>query len=285
MSAPRSPAEGVRSIVVCADDFGVDPGVSAAIVELAAAGRLNATSVMATHVGRAPRAEVEALACLADRVSVGLHLDLDAIDTRTLPMAWRAWSGRLGGEALRARIDAQCDAFEAAFGRPPSHVDGHRHVHQFAGVREALLEALERRYAGRLPRVRSTVPRGWEGPKAQVIAALGGRRLARTLARRRWPTNADFRGVYPYDERAGSAAGRAAARARLRARVRGWLSCIADGGELMCHPGDPLLAGEIAGPRRVELDYYASADWPEDLARAGVRLASPPGVVDAPAPV
>lgn len=266
-----------RAIVVCADDFGVDPGVSAAIVELATSGRLNATSVMATRVARAPRAEVDALARLAGRISVGLHLDLDALGTRPLPMAWRAWTGGLGGEAMRARIEAQCDAFETALGCAPAHVDGHRHVHQFAGVREALLEVLERRYGARRPRVRSTVPRGWEGPKAQVVAALGGRGLARLLAQRRWPTNPDFRGVHAYREGDGTPAGREAAREAVRARVRVWLSRIADGGELMCHPGDPVLPGEIAGPRRAELDYFASPDWPQDLAGAGVRLAAAAG--------
>ena len=36
----------LRRIVLCADDYGISPGVNAAIRELVARGRLNATSAM-----------------------------------------------------------------------------------------------------------------------------------------------------------------------------------------------------------------------------------------------
>ena len=58
----------VRRIVLCADDYGIAPGVSAAIRDLVARGRINATSAMT--VARAlTQAEATALADLQMRAA------------------------------------------------------------------------------------------------------------------------------------------------------------------------------------------------------------------------
>jgi hypothetical protein len=66
----------VKRIVVCADDYNIAPGVSKAIRELIAQGRLNATSVMTLF----PGLEEEANALLATPspvpLQIGLHLTL-----------------------------------------------------------------------------------------------------------------------------------------------------------------------------------------------------------------
>src|SRR3954468_14863631 len=69
-----------RHIWLCADDYGIAPGVNGAIRDLVARGRVNATSVMVV----APsfqRADAETLAGLkedAKRVAIGLHGTLTA---------------------------------------------------------------------------------------------------------------------------------------------------------------------------------------------------------------
>ena len=75
-----SDAGGQRRIWLCADDYGISPGVNDGIRKLIARGRLNATSVMVV----APRSTREAAAALAalnagdKRARIGLHVTLTA---------------------------------------------------------------------------------------------------------------------------------------------------------------------------------------------------------------
>src|SRR4051812_12656485 len=69
-----------RRIWLCADDYGLSPGVNRAIRDLIARGPLNATSVMG--VGSAAGSdEVDALkpaAAISPRCAIGLHAPLTA---------------------------------------------------------------------------------------------------------------------------------------------------------------------------------------------------------------
>jgi len=75
-----SAAADLRRIWLCADDYGISPGVNRAICDLIERGRLNATSVM--MVGPAiARSDVEALQASAkqsSRCAIGLHVTLSA---------------------------------------------------------------------------------------------------------------------------------------------------------------------------------------------------------------
>ncbi len=151
-----SEAQSPRAIILCADDYGLTEGVSRAILELIDAGRLSATSAFATMPSWPELAHE--LAARRGRVGIGLHLDLTQRPFGGVmpPLALRqlmirALSGRLEASALRAEFERQFDAFEDALGAPPDHVDGHHHVHVLPVVRDALRDALARRYRA-LPR-------------------------------------------------------------------------------------------------------------------------------------
>ena len=157
------PTEGRRKVVVCADDYALTPGVSRAIRELIAAGRISATSVMTVcpyWVEEGPE-----LAAVAGEADIGLHLTLTD-QTPLGPMPELAPEGRLPpiGAVVKAsllgrlptaeieqEIERQLAAFIAVWKRLPAHVDGHHHVHQLPGVRSALLKVLGRQSG---PRVR-----------------------------------------------------------------------------------------------------------------------------------
>src|SRR6187200_2931193 len=66
-----------RRLILCADDYGISPGVNRAIRELMAKRRINATSVM-TVAGAFERAETDALAkaVTEGNGAIGLHLTL-----------------------------------------------------------------------------------------------------------------------------------------------------------------------------------------------------------------
>ncbi|MEY4761480.1 MAG: hypothetical protein RLZZ200_1336, partial [Pseudomonadota bacterium] len=192
------PPPARRRVAVCADDFGLTAGANAAILELGARTAITATSVAV----EGPRAagDATALHALRDRISIGLHFNLT--ENPRFPhvrgvKGWiiATWLRRLDRRVLDAEVDRQLDLFESLFGMAPAHVDGHEHVHQFPGVRDALIEAIARRY-GTTMTVRDTWPRRYRGPKAAVIGLLGARALGRHLAARGLRSNRDFAGVY-----------------------------------------------------------------------------------------
>ena len=249
----------MKRIVLCADDYGTGPCVDGAIRALVDAGRLGAVSCQVAAPGFA--ASAPPLAGRAERVDLGLHLDLAPGRAGLRGLLLRSALGAIDGPAVARAVDAQLDAFERAFGRAPDFVDGHQHVHQLAGVRGPLLDRLFARYGGALPWVRNTVPLRPRGSKSLLLAALGGLALRRALRGRGVRHNADFAGVYAL-----------APGARYRELARAWLASAQDGALLMCHPGlAPGDAGDPIGPARaVEHAYLASAAFDEDCAAAHV---------------
>ena len=131
---PRMPAD----VLLCADDFAFNAACSQAIIELAGASSIQATSAMVLS----PRWEKDApiLHAARGKASVGLHLDWTSDFARAeghgMPlgqaMLRAAWGG-FSGAATRRVIARQLDLFEKHWGGPPDHIDGHQHVHQFAG--------------------------------------------------------------------------------------------------------------------------------------------------------
>ena len=69
-----------RRIWLCADDYGISPGVNRAIRDLIERGRLNATSVMmvGAAIGRDEVAGLQAAASGSPRCAIGLHVTLTA---------------------------------------------------------------------------------------------------------------------------------------------------------------------------------------------------------------
>jgi predicted glycoside hydrolase/deacetylase ChbG (UPF0249 family) len=281
----------VTSLVVAADDYGLSPGVDAAIRDLIATGSVTATSCM-TVFPEWPDA-ARALAPLADRADVGLHLTLT--DHAPLgPMPVLAPDGRLptfgallkaahrrtlDPDELRAELHRQLDAFEAAWGRPPDHVDGHHHVQQLPVVRDVVVEVVADRLGGRAwtrtcaERPSTLAARPWA--LRAVGFALAARSLDRRLRALGLPTNQGFCGVHDYTTDPPHAV-----------RLEGFLRGVRPGTVLMVHPGFPddvLRARDsLVDPRAHE--HAALRDvLPELLARRGLRAVRF-GEVRAPAP-
>lgn len=255
-------------LAVCIDDFGLRPGVDAAILELAGAGRVSAFSCLAGSP-RWPQA-ARALHALRGQVDIGLHLDFtetprDAgLRYGLRDVIGRAYLRSLPRQRVADEIRAQWDAFEDAAGQAPDHVDGHQHVHQLPVIRDLLLEEIARR--GQSPWLRSTrVPAGEPGLKPRVIAALGDGALRRAAQARGLRTSGHLLGVYGFDGNAAS----------WRAQLVRWLRLARDGDVLMTHPGQDDTSGvadPIASARLRELAVLQSPQWPQLLARQGVTV-------------
>ena len=276
--------QGPRRIWLCADDYGIAPGVSEAIRDLVGRGRLNATSVMVVAPSFS-RAEAEALAALnaaEPRVAIGLHLTLTGplkpltpdyaplADGAFLPLTTTlrlAVQQRLNMTKLAAELRAQFEAFAAAFGRAPDFVDGHQHVHLFPQVRHAALEAVAWmapqawvRQCGSI----QALSRRLGDPKGLLVDWLSREFRARA-ARHGIDTNPAFAGTYTY---------------RLDTDFPRifpqFLEKMPRGGLVMCHPGhvdDELMRLDpLTLLREKEYAYFAGDAFPADLAAAGLTL-------------
>lgn len=273
-----------RRIYLCADDYGLAPGVNLAIRDLVLRGRLNATSVMVAAPGfhRSDAAALDLLNVEHRRVAIGLHLTLTAPfaplsggftpvkNGAFLPLSAMLRRGLLhllDGHALAAEIDAQVEAFGKAFGRPPDFFDGHHHIHLLPQVREALLAAM-RRFAPQAWARQCGSPKPareqWADRKALFLSLLsrGMRRRARDLAIR---TNPTFSGTYDY-----------AGKADFAALFPTFLEEQQEEGVVMCHPGfvDDALKrlDSLTTLREKEHLYLAGDAFPRHLAEAGVSL-------------
>ena len=272
----------MKRIVVCADDYGLAPGVSKAIRELAARGRLNATSAMSVVPGFAAEARALVATETPIRLQLGLHVTftgpfkplaaspLPTKDGNFPPLApllspLARW--RIDRRAVEAEITAQLTVFADAFGRPPDFVDGHQHVQLMPGVREGLLAAVAR--AAPKAWVRQCGAASWRAllaadNKTRAIAFLN-RGFRRAAARAELACNPAFAGAYDF------------ARHRDFAKLfSGFLDGLPEGGVIMCHPGhvdETLIARDrLTRPRESEYAYFASEKFPQALARSGATL-------------
>ena len=260
----------MKRLILCADDFAVNQAASQGIAALAHAGRISATSAMVLSPRWAQDAAL--LQALRGRIDVGLHLDWTSAFARaaghgvSLPGAMRkAVLGGFNPAAARAVIERQLDAFEAVWQGPPDHIDGHQHVQQFAGIRDALVAAVRHRYAikNRAYFRLSTGIRADKSFKIQVISRLGAGALARLADAAGIACSPALSGVYDFSGGAQRYAG-------LMAR---WLALAPAGGIIMCHPALRAEApDEIGAARAWEHAYLTSDAFSQALAHADVVL-------------
>lgn len=273
-----------RRIWLCADDYGMSPGVNRAIRELIAMRRINATSVM--MVGPAiDRAEIDALKAAVSEnpgCAIGLHATMTA-PFQPMTMHFRPTDGsaflplgamlrsallrQLDRDMMRTEFEAQLAAFTLAFGAPPAYADGHQHVQSFPQVRDAFLDAVKR-----------AAPKAWvrqcgssgslmeqmANPKAALLDALsnGLRRAARN---RSIAFNPGFAGAYDFTRQP-----------EFGGLMADFLDGLPDGGLIMCHPGhvDDTLRDldPLTDQREREYEYLAGSEFPRLLVTNGVDL-------------
>lgn len=277
-------AEPLRRIWLCADDYGISPGVNRGIRELIERRRINATSVMVTGpaVGRDEIDALKSATATNPHCAVGLHAVLTA-PFHPLTMHFKPLDGglflplakmlrtsllaRLDKEIIHAEFVAQISAFVALMGRAPDYVDGHQHVQVFPQVRDAFLAAVKShapnawvRQCGR----NRPLQQGLGTPKALVLDVLS-RQFRRKAARSGIAFNPGFAGAYDFTTQP-----------EFGALMQSFLEGLPDGGLVMCHPGfvDDVLVSldPLTDQREREYAYLAGDDFPTLLARSRVAL-------------
>jgi predicted glycoside hydrolase/deacetylase ChbG (UPF0249 family) len=273
-----------RRIWLCADDYGLAPGVNRAIRDLIARGRLNATSVMVVgpSIGRDEVSALAAVAADSPRCAIGLHVTLTA-PFRPLTMYFQPLDGgmflpfpkllragllrRLDPEIIRAELMMQLAAFRELFGRAPDFVDGHQHAQLFPQVRDAFLTAVKEaapnawvRQGGRHQRLL----RRLGTPKALFLDILSAQFRARAL-RAGIVFNPGFAGAYDFSRQPD-----------FSTLMRRFLDGLPEGGLIMCHPGfvDEALVSldPFTAQREHEHAFLGGEDFPRLLAANKVTL-------------
>jgi hypothetical protein len=273
-----------RRFWLCADDYGISPGVNRGIRELIERGRLNATSVMVVGpaIGRDEVNSLQATAANSPRCAIGLHATLTA-PFRPLTMHFQPVDGgqflafpkllraglsrRLDPEIIRAELMVQLTAFRELFGRPPDFVDGHQHAQLFPQVRDGFLAA-----------VKNAAPEAWvrqcgrglplskrlAAPKALVLDILSAQ-FRKRAARAGLSFNPGFAGAYDFSKAPDFAA-----------LMGEFLDALPEGGLIMCHPGfvDDILVSldPLTGQREREYAFLAGEQFSHLLALNKVTL-------------
>lgn len=254
-----------KTLVLCADDYGLNPGVSQGIRALLAKKRLSATSCMVTFQDWPEQAEL--LAAHGQHAKLGLHFNLtegyflskpELPMTGLTPLIARAYLRQLDPGLIEAELSAQLDRFTQHLGRMPDFIDGHQHIQQLPLIRECFLKVYHQRFSAFKPWVRAT----WPGVKtrhfslkAGLLALLGGRSFQKLLQEAgipHWPCFAgihDFSNQHDYGD-----------------LFRSWLAAAPDQTLMMCHPGleDPA-PDPIAASRQREWAYLSSDRFIQDL--------------------
>jgi predicted glycoside hydrolase/deacetylase ChbG (UPF0249 family) len=284
-TAATEQAAPLRRIWLCADDYGIAPGVNTAIRDLIVRGRLNATSVM-VHAPSCSRSEAVSLSILntmSKRAAIGLHVTLTApfrpASENFKPLKHGAFlplkqllrvavMGKLDAPSLAAEVSAQFKAFQNLFGRAPDFVDGHQHVHLFPQIRDAVLAATKQhapqawvRQCGRRIALRKRL-----ADRKGLLLDYLSREFRRRAERLGIRTNPGFAGTYDF--------GTSQPFAELFPR---FLDDLPDGGLVMCHPGVVDAELERLDPlttlREQELAYFNGDEFLAVLARHNVALA------------
>jgi predicted glycoside hydrolase/deacetylase ChbG (UPF0249 family) len=249
-----SAAPAIRRLIVNADDFGLTAGVSRGILRAHREGLVTSTTVLAAL---ASQPELDAAAAASRELGLGLHFNLTwgcpvspPGTVASLVDAEGRFCRHLAALQERARPDdvrregeAQIEAFTRRFGRAPTHLDSHHHVHRVPRVMDAVVDVA---LAANLP-LRSQDPGFRDGLRR--------------------------RGVATTDHFVGDAQGEPYWTTQ---RLLDQLATLPLGlTELMCHPGlfdEDLAYSRYGRQREVELAALCDVEARATVERLDIRL-------------
>ncbi|WLI76185.1 chitin disaccharide deacetylase [Kosakonia sp. H02] len=246
-----------RIVIVNADDFGLSKGQNYGIIESFRHGVVTSTTALVNGEAVEHAAEL----CLnAPLLAVGMHFVL-TLGKPLTPMPNLARDGRLGKwiwqmaeedrlplEEIAQELASQYQRFIALFGREPTHLDSHHHVHMIPQI---------------LPIVTAFAARHGLALRLDRKALAGGLTLPAAL-RSTSGFSSEFYGDAVSEE--------SFLRALDASAARGDTSL-----EVMCHPAfidSTLQQSSYCYPRLTELEVLTSPSLKYAIAERGYRLGS-----------
>jgi len=277
------PQISLAAVMFCADDYALNTPISAAILDLIARKRLQATSCM-TQAPDWP-AHGQALKTLHEthpEAQIGLHFNLthdfaDGMYVQPLNILMlKAWLRQIPEDAITQTLQYQWQRFIDVFGRMPDFIDGHQHVHQFPIIRDVLICFLkEHGFNGWVRGLQHTVTTPGQWLKSTLLPRLGAYTLARRCSSTGISQNAYFGGIYDFTDRKTYAD---LIRYWFRHHPAHTAGSGTAGGSLliMCHPATDAadLSDPIRAARLREYDYFGSNQFLQDVTDGQMTLST-----------
>lgn len=247
---------------LCADDYGLTPEVSEAIVHLVENKRIQAVSCLC-HDFSALQKNLK-IKNYQGQIEIGIHLNLteqSASIGSINSLIVRSHLRQLSKKNIQNLLEKQFQNFINAFNQAPSFIDGHQHIHVLPVIRDIILK-LRKQYCPnawvRSP-IQKKSPNFISGLKSFVINHMGALTFKKTLNHLNIKTNQNFLGIYSF----GSPI-------TYRSYFLECLKSINQPTLMMCHPGLPSNNKDpIAAFRQQEYNYFLSNQFLEDT--AGLR--------------
>lgn len=272
----------MKQVILCADDYGQNPAISQAVINLLQHKRLSATSCMVNSdfwTLQAPK-----LKSFKDQAYLGLHLNLT--EGRALSASWQKHYGenfiglgqllvktflqRFKPDIIMAEIHAQLDRFIERIGALPDFIDGHQHVHHFPQIRDALLAVYQQRlrsqrgcFIRNVAQHKSFWYLGSPWLKKIIIEMSGANLFEKCLQKEGIPHNSSFCGIYDFKKSK-----------KYSELFDNFLAEIQPNGLIMCHPGLPetRTVDPIATARGDEYNFFNSELFLQKCAKYQVKI-------------
>ncbi|KTD05272.1 ChbG/HpnK family deacetylase [Fluoribacter gormanii] len=263
-----------KTITLCADDFGLDSGVSEGILKLVRMGRLSAVSCMVNSPGFIPYAKKLLTLKEIKPIKIGLHFNLTEGYLTSIPekacftlpeLLIKTHMRSMKLSFIAKEFLAQLEQFIRVMQQPPDFIDGHQHVHQFPVIRNVILDLYAQKLKSYGTYIRSTWP-SMNLPqyrfKAKVLHLTGGKALLKQLIKLGIPHHRYFSGIYDF-----------APNANYRELFRKWMSIARENTLIMCHPGENSHSTDpIAQARIKEFNYFSSDEFLRDCDEFHIQL-------------
>lgn len=272
----------MKSITLCADDYGQNSAISQAIIDLLKQKKLSATSCMTNMTQWLTHAAW--LAPYKDQADLGIHLNLtegspistefkqaygDSFPSLTTLLR-KCFLRQMNSEIIYAELQAQLEQFTAGVGHLPHFIDGHQHIHHFPIIREALFKLYETRLRGADCYIRHVDdPYVWrrifDGAyiKRLIIQLSGAHAFKQQLIALNIPHNSSFSGIYDFYHQKDFAT-----------LFPKFLKESKQGGIIMCHPGLSTANNANEIPSRLnEYRYFNSQKFQIDCDLNQVKIA------------
>lgn len=249
----------MKPLILCADDYAQNPGISLGIRKLVADRRLSAVSCFTVTPGW--ETEGPLLAACGDHFDIGLHFSLTHPGKSTLT-DWilRSLRGKIDHREIREHLLFQWQQFRMVLQRDPAYLDGHQHVHALPGIATVIDETLrELGVSSDFPirRVNRPVFSRGDLVKTSILRFLAGRGQKDCL----FAGNEHFGGLYDFGP-------------GFEKWMPRWLQLAPPGTLIMCHPGlpDPDTEDPIAPARQREFEFLSSDAFLSALESENIRL-------------
>lgn len=249
----------IKYVTLCADDYGQNPEISQAIVDLIDKKILTATSSITSSPYWLK--ESNSLIPFKDKIDLGLHFNLTEGPLLIIKQPFslkkcilHSFLNQLDKTLIEAELNAQIDEFVAGVGQLPDFIDGHQHIHQLPVIRDILIKVYNKRLKSNQTYIRALVDDQFYSRfhstayfKESMIQMLGARPFKKLLLTHHIPHNVSFAGIYNFN-----------ASKKYPQFFACFLKQIADGGLIMCHPGRVNKNDQIAESRFDEYRFFLS---------------------------